>query len=573
MGVLVGGGYLAYNKWFKAEETVRYVTSAVEKGALISTISGTGQVSAVNQVDISAKVSGDVLSVSNIKSGQEVKAGDILFQINASEQLKTVRDAASSLESANLSYKKLTQAADTLTLLQAENNLAQAKESKQDAEESLVKAYEDTFNSISSAYLDLPTVITELNNVLYGKDISEDEASISSGSWNIDALLNTVGSPEDVSKLTTFQVTAIADYNSARTKYDTSFTSYKSATRYSGNEVVEALLAETIEAVKSMAQSAKSSSNYLDVWVDMRSTQDYPIFTTVNDHQDLLGTYIGKINNHLSTLVSAQKTLQNDKAAVISADRTIAERAASLADVEAGTDPLDLEASRISLRQKENSLADAREKLADYTVRAKFDGVIASFDVKKGDTLSANSSVGTLITKQQVATVSLNETDAAKIKADQRVTLTFDAIEDLTITGTVAEVDALGTVSQGVVSYDVKIVFDVQDDRVKQNMSVNAEIVVSSKTDVLLVSSSAIKTSGSESYVQILVDGVPQKKTVVVGDSNDTITEIVSGLTEGEEVITQTVKSGSTTTSKTTTKSSTSIIGGGMMGGAGGPPQ
>ena len=569
--VLIGVGYFVYSKVVQKEETVRYVTSAVEKGTLISTISGTGQVSAVNQVDIAAEASGKVISVGKVVAGQEVKAGTFLFQLNASEALKSVRDAQSSLASAQLSLKKLEQETDPLTLLQAEHSLAQAQESKASAETNIVKGYEDAFISVSDTFLDLPTIITELYNVLYGKDVGE-EAYFGGGYWNTDALMNTVGNWDYVEQLTVFQKSAASDYTVARAKYDANFSSYKTATRYSDQETVENLLDETIETIKAMAQSAKSSSNYLDAWVDMRTKQDYKIFSKVTEHQELLASYMGKVNSHLSSLISIQKSLTDNKEAVVDAERTIEEKTASLADLKDGADPLDLEAQKISVQQKVNSLLDAQEKLADYTARAQFDGVVAAFDVKIGDTVSANTSVGTLLTQQKVATISLNESDIAKVKTGQKATLTFDAVEDLSITGTVAEVDALGTVSQGVVSYEVKIVFDVQDDRVKQNMSVNAEIILSSKSDVLLVSSSAVKTSGSENYVQILVDGVPQKKTVVVGDSNDTMTEITSGLTEGEEVVTQTIKSGSTTTSKTTTKSSNSIIGGGMMGG-GGPPQ
>lgn len=567
--ILAGGGYWSYNKWGKSGVTVKYVTAAAERGTLVSSISGTGQVSAANQIDIKSKVAGDVLLVGNISVGQEVKAGALLFQLNARDALKTVRDAEVNLESAKLSLTKLQQAADPLTLLQAENTLAQAVESKKNAEDSIVKAHEDAFSTVSNAFLDLPTIITELYDVLYSKDIGESETSIGSGYWNSDALLNNVGNWQYAEGLKKFQAAAIADYGVARTKYDINFTSYKSTSRYSDDAAVETLLSQTIEAVKSMSQSAKSSSNFLDAWVDTRTKQGYRIFAKVTEHQGLLATYIGKINNHLSSLAAIQQTLQDNRETIVNAARTIAEKTASLADIKAGADPLDLEAQKISVRQKENSLADAREKLADYTVRASFDGMIASFSVKKGDTLSANTSVGTLVTKQQIATIALNEVDIAKVKVGQKVTLTFDAVEDLTITGDVVEVDAVGTVSQGVVSYNVKIAFNVQDERIKPGMTVTASIILSSKPDVLIVKTSAIKNQNGGSYVEVLVNGVPEKRTVEVGGNNDTMTEIISGLTEGDNVVTQTISSNSTAA---TTAATTNRAGGqgGSFGGGGG---
>lgn len=568
--ILAGGGYWAYAKWHSSSVTVKYITAVAERGTLISSISGTGQVSAANQIDIKSKVAGDVLSVGNVIVGQDVKAGTLLFQLNARDALKTVRDAEVNLESANLSLKKLKQAADPLTLLQAENTLSQAQEAKQKATDNIEKAYEDAFNSISNAFLDLPTVISELDNVLYSKDIGESEISVGSGYWNIDALLNTVGNQDYVDGLKRFQTTATTDYDAARIKYDANFISYKTDTRYSDKATVEALLDQTIDTVKTIAQSAKSSSNYLDAWVDIRTKQSYKTYAKVTEYQGLLGTDIGKINGHLSTLISVQRTLQDNREAVVNADRTIAEKTESLANLKNGADPLDIEAQLISVKQKENSLADAREKLADYAIRAPFDGMIAGFSVKKGDTLSANTSVGALITKQQIATIALNEVDVAKVKVGQKVTLTFDAVEDLSITGDVAQVDAIGTVSQGVVSYNVKIVFNVQDERVKSGMTVTANIILSSKPDVLMVKTSAIKNQNGGSYVEVLVNGVPEKKNVVVGDSNDTMTEIISGISEGDNIVTQTISSNSTAAATTAAAANRTSGGGSFGGGAGG---
>ena len=70
----------------------------------------------------------------------------------------------------------------------------------------------------------------------------------------------------------------------------------------------------------------------------------------------------------------------------------------------------------------------------------------------------------------------MNEVDAAKISVGNKTTLTFDATEDLTLTGKVAQIDTIGTVEQGVVSYKVKIAFDTQDERIKPGMTANASI-------------------------------------------------------------------------------------------------
>ncbi len=97
-------------------------------------------------------------------------------------------------------------------------------------------------------------------------------------------------------------------------------------------------------------------------------------------------------------------------------------------------------------------------------------------------------------------------------------------------------------------------------------MSVTANIVLESKPDALMIKSSAIKTRGGSSYVEVLANGVPQQKNITAGDSNDTMTEITSGLNEGEEIITQTI-SGSANV-QTSASGGNSMM---MLGGAGGP--
>ncbi|KKQ68940.1 MAG: RND family efflux transporter MFP subunit, HlyD family secretion protein [Candidatus Peregrinibacteria bacterium GW2011_GWF2_38_29] len=201
--------------------------------------------------------------------------------------------------------------------------------------------------------------------------------------------------------------------------------------------------------------------------------------------------------------------------------------------------------------------------MSDYTVKAPFDGIVANIAVIKGQNVSA---------QQSIANISLNEVDVAKIKSAQKATLTFDAVEDLTITGTVGEVDTLGTVSQGVVTYNVKIVFDMQDTRIKPGMSVSAAIIIDTKADVLAIPSGAVKSQGDTYYVEFVdstntqsatagVQGVtllkaPQQQTVEIGISNDTSTEIISGLKEGDQVVSRTI------TGSTTAPAASSLLGG-----------
>jgi RND family efflux transporter MFP subunit len=283
-------------------------------------------------------------------------------------------------------------------------------------------------------------------------------------------------------------------------------------------------------------------------------------------NQATLNGYTSQINTSLQDLLSIETEIQSAKDSFTSSD-------------------LDTQSAQIAITQAQNALSDAQENLSYYYIKAPFDGVISSVPVITGDNVGSGTTLGTIITSKELATVTLNEVDVAKISLGEKATLTFDAIPNLTIAGQVVEIDSVGTVSQGVVNYNVQISFDAtSDDGVKPGMSVNAAIITSVAQDVLTAPSSAIKTQGGVSYVQMFdtalpvpLPGVqgspslvpPRNQTVVTGISDGTSTQIVSGLNLGDEIVTKTVTS---TTKTTTTTTAPSILGSttGRGAGAGG---
>jgi HlyD family secretion protein len=558
---VVVGGYFTYQKLVKAE-TVQYVSQAVTKGTLVTSISGTGQVSASSQIEIKPKVSSDVTGV-KIKLGQSVKKGDVLVQLNAKDALVSLRNAQTSLETARLSLEKVKAPASNLSLIQSENSLLSAQQSKADAEDKLKKSYEDGFTTVSNAFLDLPTVMANLEDLLYNNDFESYQSNLDWYSWQ-----GTARSSDSATnnRVITYKTDVETYYNKARALYDANFDQYKATNRNSSDAEITAVIMQTYETSKAISDTVKSTKNFIDLIKDLmlQNSYDTNIPAKMTTHQSSLETYTGKVNSHLSNLLSAKSNIESYKNSIINTTNTIKEKEASLADLKAGSDALDIRSAEISVQQKLDALYSAQSTLADYSIKAPFDGVVAALNTKVGDSASSGSSLVTIITTQSLATITLNEVDIAKVKVGQKATLTFDAVSDLTITGEVVEVDALGATNSGVVSYSVKIAFDVQDERIKSGMSASADIILESKTDVLMVPSNAIKNQNEQNYVQVLVNDQPENKNITIGSSNDTMTEVISGLAEGEQIITQTVTANSKTA--TTAKSSASTSRSGQSG-------
>ncbi|MFA5050877.1 MAG: HlyD family efflux transporter periplasmic adaptor subunit [Patescibacteria group bacterium] len=604
--LIAGGSYFGYKKNKSSTAETRYTLTKVEKGTLITSVSGSGQISASNQVDIKAKASGDVVYL-GVKLGQEVKSGTSLVKLDASDAQVKVRDAETALETAKLQLEELLAPTDELTMLQAENSLVQAKDSltklkftqttnyqnaldaKKSAEDDLQKAYEDGFNNVSNTFLEIPNIITGLQDLLFGFNFSTTQ-------YNFDYYTSIAKIYDE--KATQYRDDTYTKYQSARTAYDKNFLDYKSANRSSDKIVIESLISETYETTRNIAEALKSATNLIQFYKDKLTERSLRPQTLADTHLSTLSTYTGKTNTYLLNLLSIKSTLQTDKDTITdkgrdlkemdqnypldltASEQSIKEKEQKLADLKAGPTELDIRAQKIIIQQKQDALTSAKQTLADYFIQAPFDGVIAELSVKNGDSISSGASVITFITKQKMAEVTLNEVDIAKVKTGQKVTITFDAIEDLSISGEVIETDAIGTVSQGVVTYNVKIGFDTQDERVKSGMSMSATIITDVKQDVLLIPNSAVKTLGDASYVEVFDSTInpknsttntatvtaknsPTQQSIQTGLINDSSSEILSGLEEGDWVVSGTSSSSSTTQTKTTNTKSLFQMGGG----------
>jgi macrolide-specific efflux system membrane fusion protein len=91
---------------------------------------------------------------------------------------------------------------------------------------------------------------------------------------------------------------------------------------------------------------------------------------------------------------------------------------------------------------------------------------------------------------------------------------------------------------QGVVNYDVVIDVAGNDVPIKAGMTANANVQVARKENVLLIPTRAIRAQGSRRLVTVLEGDLLTEVVVTLGLSNDQETEILSGLSEGMQVLT-----------------------------------
>ncbi len=207
--------------------------------------------------------------------------------------------------------------------------------------------------------------------------------------------------------------------------------------------------------------------------------------------------------------------------------------------------------------QKQN-VQKATTNLGYATITAPIDGVVLSKEVEEGQTVASAMTTPTLFIIAQDLTdmrviADVDEADIGNVKDGQRVTFTVDAYPDDVFQGTVSQVRQEATTESNVVTYEVVITAPNDDLKLKPGLTANVTIFTLEKNDVLLIPTKALKFHPTP---ELLGDGeriedcegahkvwrkdgpVIKAMAVTPGVSSGSLTEIISGLSDGETVIT-----------------------------------
>lgn len=522
--ILIGGVYFGYKTFFDTSTETRYVLSTVERGILVTSVTGTGQVSTLNRVDLKPLGSGTLVGV-YAQNGQTLRSGQIVAVMDQRNAQISLKQAQANLDSAQANYNKIAAGATSADIGVSRASVESAKLALQNTKQSLLDKLNTVYSSASQSALN--------NTNAFFSNSSSD-----------------------------FPVLVIPNYNVTNSQLAINVVSERTTINHLlpdwGDQLTGLNSTSDLKAVSlQTTQNLSTIAKYLD---DL-----YTILTTAvtgdSKYQSTLDGYISNVSAARTSISSSNSSLISAVQSVDSAQASLLQSQASLDLKQQSARPEDLASALASIHSAEANLESAQNAYENNIIRAPFDGILANLSVHVGDWVSSGaasgsgSSIGSVLTKQEIAQISMNEVDVAKIKIGSKVTFTFDAIPDLMIVGSVIDIDSLGTVTSGVVTYDVKLKFDTQDDRVKPGMSISAAIVTDTKTDTLLVPNSAIKNKNGVQTVAVFDQMMPEDPTgagvlsataprdvvVTTGISNDTSAEIISGVKEGDRIVTKTI--------------------------------
>ncbi len=221
-----------------------------------------------------------------------------------------------------------------------------------------------------------------------------------------------------------------------------------------------------------------------------------------------------------------------------SSEAQLADAQASLATLRDGPTQAQIDAAEASLAQARLSLADAEAALAEATVTAPFDAVVAAVNVQPGE-IASGPVVEVIDLGSLEAILQVDEIDVGSLAAGQPASVTLDSYPDVELPAEVASIASAATTNaNGLVTYDVRLRLGDTALPLRAGMTVNADLVTAEKQDVLLVPNLAIqvdRTNGAYSVYRIdgqTVEQVP----VTIGLRDRRYTEITSGLSAGDQL-------------------------------------
>jgi len=479
--VSTAAGYFGYSRFFRAEAaTTQNQVVTVQRGTLTATVTTTGSVVASQQARLTFDTGGRLQNIL-VSVGDVVTKGQVLAQLDPADLTRKLQQAQSTLRTSQLKLQQLQDGSNATDLAAAQANYDAAVAKLQQ-----LQAGPDP-NSVAAAKANYDAAVSKYNQLKAGPT-ADDLASVQAALDKARAALQ-----------------------KAQTDYD------KVAWR---GDIEASPQAVALQQATADFQAAQAAYN-----------------------QKAAGATPDQLSSAEAAVLSAKTQLETVSQGptpdqLKSAEAAVASAKAALDAKQAPSDT-DVAIAQETVKQSQIAVDTAQANLDAASLKAPFDGMVASVTGNVGELVGTSTVVVTLLDPKTVRIdTTIDESDIAKVKVGQDAVLTLDSLPGFRLQGKVTAIAGSANVQQGVVTYVVSITpSQPNDGTLKAGMTVSANIVTESKDNVLMVPSRAVRAVGRNRVVEVMVNGKTEQRTVQVGMTNDTYTEITSGLQEGEQVV------------------------------------
>jgi len=520
------GGYFYYSNAGEAAaqdtETEAVQTATVRTGSITVSATGAGTVIPASEIELAFATSGTLTELS-VKVGDQVAAGDVLAHVDDSAAQESLANAQLQLTQAamqtdatatqtGISYDDISVEQAQMALGQAQAGLDELVNFVPDEEEiALLQAKLDAAEASYSAAL--------------GQD------SASSTNVDIEAI-----SLEQVQR----------DLAEAQDAYNVAFDPGRDW------ELNDPRTADAIEAERDRA-----GDNLLRAQEALEVAQ-------LNYNATVSSTNYSSSTSAESNLLSARQELASAQSGPTTDELAAAKVTLRTAELALKQAELNREANQLSLQQAQLSVEAAQADVDGTVLTAPIAGVVTAVNASVGESVSGAVIVLADLT-QPLLEIYLDETDLNMIGLDYEVEVSFDALPDQLFNGTVVQIDPTLTTSGGVSAVRALVQLDTDSfakpQTLPSGLNATVEVIGGRAENALLVPVEALREISDGQYVVfVMVDGVPEMRTVEVGLMDYTYAEILSGLAAGDVVTTGLIETNDSAADDTTTQESAPTI-------------
>ncbi|HQB50998.1 MAG TPA: HlyD family efflux transporter periplasmic adaptor subunit [bacterium] len=258
-------------------------------------------------------------------------------------------------------------------------------------------------------------------------------------------------------------------------------------------------------------------------------------------------------NNVASIRLSNERQIANAQSQYNTASKSVEVARAQLASLVAPARSADMALAQAQISQAQASLASVQKQIDDSRLLSPIDGVITQVNYEVGEQFAGGGKalIMVLVNNNFDIEVDVTESDISKIKVNNPVEITLDAFgDDVKFHGQVYFIEPAQTVIQDVVYYKVKISFSNAQEikewsenkqiQIKAGMTANTTITTNYKEKVVKIPSRGIiETADGQKIVRVLKGDKLEEVKIVLGLRGDEgLVEIVSGVNEGDEIVT-----------------------------------
>lgn len=523
----------------------QYATATVQRGALETTVTNTGSLVSGLQQDLRPTISADVDEVL-VKVGDSVKKGQALAKLSNPDLLNALAQARANLNAEEQRLSDMTDPKSDATandIKNAQNKVTSCEQTlaqrQADVDGLTVKSpVEGLVGSVTvypgdepGAQTTLATVI-DLSTLEFIANVPQESANYVHIGDRVTFHVNDityygtvkgVGPSLSGTNLITFPVTVSLD----PTVVDQGlrpgmsgtyvFPAAQGKTGSSGSGTVTA-------RTYTLKARASATVDSVSVNVGDKVTTGQTLMTLSSDDAQL-------------ALQQAQVDLENARVAL---NDLIAPPVTATST--------DIASEEAKVTQMRTAYDNAQSDVDELTIVAPFDGIVTARNIDVGNKTSANASSAAFVIadfSNMSVSISVDELDVTKLKVGMDATVDVQAMSDQTYQAKVASISPQGSVSQGVATYPVELqLTDPQG--LLAGMTANVTVICERRDNVLYVPIEAVTKVRDRSVVRVLdASGKESSVEVTTGLANDMYIEIVSGLTEGQTVITGSASSSS----------------------------